>query len=40
MNFNIPIFITAYTAIVCGSEAIISFVNDAQCLTGIVDRVS
>ena len=42
MNFNIPIFITAYTSIVCSNEAIISLtqdVNDAyvsllDCVTG------
>ena len=42
-NFNIPIFITAYTSIVCSNEAIISLtqdVNDAYdyWTTSQVDR--
>ena len=30
MNFSIPIFITAYTSIVCSNEAIISFTQDVS----------
>ena len=29
-NFNIPIFITAYTSIVCSNEAIISLTQDVN----------